>query len=333
MKEGPARVLEALRNARGAPCSGEALSQQLDVSRAQIWKHVESLRKRGYEIEGAAGGGYRFGAAPDRLYEEEVRRGLETRWMACQFHHFDTTDSTNRVAMELGREGAPHGTTVVAEAQTAGRGRLGRVFYSPAYENLYTSIVLRPRLTTADAPTLILAAAIAVADAVAATIPRSDDVEIKWPNDVMLGGLKTSGILMEMATEATRVGFVVLGIGVNLNVDRNKFPDDFRDTATSLRSHAGEAVDRRLFAQRLYGTLESVMDLHADSGFAALRARFEARFHMPGRAVRVQELDGSEIRGTARGIAADGALEVETDEGRAVRVVAGDVTLAKEKRP
>ena len=233
--------------------------------------------------------------------------------------------------MELAREGAAHGTTLVAEGQTAGRGRLGRSFFSPPYLNLYTSIVLRPEITTAHAPTWILASALAVAEAVAETVGDSCAVEIKWPNDVLLGGLKTSGILMEMSAEATRVAFLVLGIGVNLNVSRDDFPEEFRARATSLRSHAGRAVDRVAFTRRLYARLERVLDRCAAQGFESLRADFEARFRMAGRPVRVVELGAGEIRGVALGIDASGALRLRREDGSETRVIAGDVTIAKEK--
>lgn len=331
MKEGPARVLEILRRAEGRACSGEKLSAEQGVSRAQIWKHVESLREHGYRIDATPGDGYRLCEVPDRLYPEEIAAGLETRWLARDIRYFDSIDSTNRVALELARAGADHGTTVVAEGQTAGRGRLGRAFFSPPYLNLYTSIVLRPRLATAQAPTWILAAAVAVADAIGATLADPDAVEIKWPNDVLLGGLKTSGILMELGAEATRVAFLVLGIGVNVNVDRSDFPEEFRALATSLASHAGHAIDRLAFARRLYNRLEATLDACAERGFVAVRPAFEARFRMPGRPVRVRELDGSEIAGTALGIDADGALRVRRDDGPELRVVAGDVTIVKER--
>jgi BirA family transcriptional regulator, biotin operon repressor / biotin---[acetyl-CoA-carboxylase] ligase len=330
---GAEQVLEALRRAADAPCSGEALSTALGVSRAQVWKHVESLRARGYGIAGAPGGGYRLESVPDRLYPEELRAGLATRWLAREIHYFDSTDSTNRVALDLARRSAPHGAVVVAERQTAGRGRLGRSFFSPAYQNLYHSIVLRPSLTTAEAPTLILAAAIAVAEAVAEEVGGAGEVEIKWPNDVLLGGLKTSGILMELAAEATRVGFLILGIGVNLNVDRATFPEAFRALATSVACHAGRPVDRLGFTRRLWGTLEAVLDVHAELGFEALRPRFQAFFRMAGRRVRVADIDGTETAGWAAGIDADGALLLRGDGGGRRRVVAGDVTVLKEGGP
>jgi BirA family biotin operon repressor/biotin-[acetyl-CoA-carboxylase] ligase len=328
--EGAGRVLEVLRRAGAEPLSGEILSHELGVSRAQIWKHVESLRQRGYVIDGAPGGGYRLEKSPDRLYPEEIGPGLETKWLGRRIHYLDTTDSTNRVAFELARTGAPHGSTVIAESQTAGRGRLGRSFFSPAYQNLYTSILLRPQqLNTVDAPSLIPCTAVAVAEALAEHVRDPDQVEIKWPNDVLLSGLKTSGILMEMSAEATRVDFAILGIGINLNVERSELPDEFRSGATSLRSHRDEIVDRVGFTQRLFARLEEVLDAHAQSGFKALRARYEARFGMRGRPVRVLEMAGSELRGITHGIAEDGALEVEKPNGEIVRVIAGDVTLAK----
>jgi len=336
MSGGPARVLEALRSTGGGPCSGESLSEMLEVSRAQIWKHVESLRKRGYLISGEPGGGYRLEGVPDRLYPEEIQYGLTTRWVACDIHWLEETDSTNRVAADLARQGAPAGTAVVAEAQSAGRGRLGRRFFSPSGLNLYTSLVLRPRLTVAQAPELILTSAVATAEAVAATLgsAHSGRVEIKWPNDVLIGGLKTSGILVELAAEATQVDHAILGIGVNLNVEREAFPDEFRHLATSLRSEAGHPIDRVAFARLLYGILEEVLDLHAGSGFQAVRPRFDALFRMTGRRVRVHEGTGESghiLEGVVRGVAADGSLEIEDAQSRVRPVIAGDVTLAKEE--
>ncbi len=341
MTGGPAVVLEALRRAGGKTCSGQALSDLQGVSRAQVWKHVESLRARGYRIDAEAGEGYRLTKIPDRLYAEEILADLGTRWLAREVHHFDETDSTNRVALELARAGCADGTTVVAESQTAGRGRLGRSFYSPPGANLYTSIVLRPHITIAAAPSWILAAAAAVATTIADWLSHSvepsagEAVEIKWPNDVLISGLKTSGILMELGAEAARVEFLVLGIGVNLNSDRSEFPEEFRSRATSLYSHSGLRVDRIAFARHLYGNLERVFDDCGSRGFDAVRPEFESRFRMPGQRVTVCEFDGSRLEGTAIGIDADGALRIRradplpgTDDE--VRVIAGDVTLAKE---
>jgi BirA family biotin operon repressor/biotin-[acetyl-CoA-carboxylase] ligase len=345
-----AAILEVLRQANGRRCSGEDLSRELGVSRAAVWKQIEGLRRRGYHVEGSAGG-YELLGVPDRLYAEEVQQGLRTAWLGREIQYFDQIDSTNRVASELAIGGAPHGLAVIAEQQSSGRGRLGRSFFSPGYRNLYTSIVLRPELTVAQAPTLILSAAVAVADAIAVTLAPSgtapagtelarpspvEGIEIKWPNDVLLGGLKTSGILMEMSAEGARVAHAVLGIGVNLNVERREFPPEFRQRATSLRAHrqptGGGAIDRVAFTRCLYGILEDVLDVHASRGFAGLRSRFDGYFRMAGRTIEVTGMDDSRLAGTARGIADDGALEVERADGRIERVLAGDVTLAPRSR-
>jgi BirA family biotin operon repressor/biotin-[acetyl-CoA-carboxylase] ligase len=331
MSEASSQVLDALRDAGETALSGEMLSSRLGVSRAQIWKHVSALRRRGYGIEGEPGGGYRLAEIPDRLYPDELTLGRDARWLGREIHHLDETDSTNRVAMELGRSGAVHGAAVVAESQTAGRGRLGRSFYSPPHQNLYTSIVLRPEVLVSEAPMLILAAGIAVAETVAQAVGDEDAVALKWPNDVQLGGLKTSGILLELAAEDTRVDFVVMGIGVNLNVDRNDFPEEFRHLATSVSSHLGHAVDRVAFARRLFDNLEDVLDRHASGGFEAIRPRFEQRFRMRGETVEVRSVGGADPRvlsGVVRGLSPDGALELETPAGMQ-RVLAGDVTIVK----
>jgi BirA family biotin operon repressor/biotin-[acetyl-CoA-carboxylase] ligase len=327
---GPARVLEALRRAGGRSCSGSALSDAQGISRAQVWKHVQTLRAHGYTIDAERGDGYRLVAAPDRLYPEELLPELRTRWLAREIHYFDEVDSTNRVALELAAAGAAHGATVIADAQSAGRGRLGRSFFSPPGANLYTSIVLRPAVSTAEAPAWILASAVAVADAVAGAVDDPEAVEIKWPNDVLLGGLKTCGILMELGAEGTRVAFFVLGIGVNLNVDPADFPEEFRRTATSLRAHRGQPVERVPFARRLYENLEATLDTCQQEGFTGVLPRFQSRFRMTGRTISVRDVDGSRRSGRVRGIDRDGALLLDAGGREPERIVAGDVTLEKE---
>ena len=330
MNPGSARVLDALRTAGEQPCSGQALSRNLGVSRAQIWKHVEALRARGYRIQAGSGQGYRLLDSPDRLYPEQVLPGLATAWLGRPLHWFEEVDSTNRVALDLAREGAPHGSAVIAESQSAGRGRLGRSFFSPPGQNLYTSILLRPEANLEAAPAFILAAAVGVADAVAATLRDPSSVEIKWPNDVLLNGLKTSGILLELGAEATQVSHLVLGIGVNLNVERETFPAEFRARATSLASHAGHPIDRIAFTQRLFACLEEALALRERAGFQGLKRRFDARFRMLGRRVRVREIGDREVEGRVRGIDDAGALLLVGDDGEERRLLAGDVSLCRD---
>ena len=270
----------------------------------------------------------------DLLRAERVVPLLTNRWLARNYVWLDTTDSTNRVALELGRSGAELGTTVVAEAQRAGRGRLGRSFFSPPRQNLYASIVLTPRLTAACSPTAVLAAAVAVAETVAWAAGDSDAVEIKWPNDVLLDGRKTSGILMEAGGSGPD-RYCALGIGINLNTPREQFPNELRGSATSLIQFRGAPVARAPFAAHLFDKLERVLECHGGGGFEALRPAFEARFRMAGSRVRVSgcaPASRQSATGTALGIATDGSLRLLRDDGREERLVAGDVSVAVEMR-
>jgi len=267
--------------------------------------------------------------ATDRLTAECLLPRLRTRWLGRTLHWLEETDSTNRVAQELARAGAAEGTAVIAESQTAGRGRLGRSFFSPPFENLYTSIVLRPKASTVETPASVLAAAVAVADAVAETVGDREPVEIKWPNDVLLAGLKVSGILLELGAEGTRVAYLVLGIGVNLNVLRESFPEEFLARAGSLRSFLGARVDRLEFTRRLYERLEEALDRCAVDGLSGVLPDFEAWFRMRGRRVRVAGVGADVLEGIALGVDGNGALRLGLANGE-TRVVAGDVTLLKE---
>jgi BirA family biotin operon repressor/biotin-[acetyl-CoA-carboxylase] ligase len=264
------------------------------------------------------------------LTPDAIGPGLATLWLGRELVCLERTDSTMRVAAELAARGAPHGAAVIAEEQSAGRGRLGRSFHSPPRANLYTSILLRPTAPAGLAPTLVLAAGVAVAECVAAWLGDEKRVDLKWPNDVRIDRKKTSGILVELASDGARPAFAVLGIGVNLNVDPAAFPDEFRLRATSLAAASGAPVDRVAFTQRLFGTLEHVLDLHAAQGFAGVRPRFDAFFRMTEQPVRVQEPAGAPLEGVVTGVDPDGALRLRFASGRERRVLAGEVTLLPE---
>jgi BirA family biotin operon repressor/biotin-[acetyl-CoA-carboxylase] ligase len=255
--------------------------------------------------------------------------GARTAWLARSIEWFAEIDSTNRHALAIASQGAPHGTAVIAEAQSAGRGRLGRSFFSPPRANLYVSFVLRPRGAAATLGTLPLAAGVGLAETVAAELGDGARVELKWPNDVLVDGKKVSGILVERAS-ASPDAPLVLGIGVNLNVDPATFPDDFRARASSLSARAGRPIDRARFAAELFERLEGALDAHAAGGFAALRERFDAFFRMTGRRVRVADAAERVREGLVLGVGADGSLRLGTYDGGEERLLAGDVTVLKE---
>jgi BirA family biotin operon repressor/biotin-[acetyl-CoA-carboxylase] ligase len=317
-------VLAFLADAGDEFVSGEAISDKLGLSRAAVWKHVNALRAQGYRIDALAARGYRLVAVPDRLGPLELRPLLATRDLGHALHCHETLPSTNDLAKELAEAGAAHGEVVVAEAQTAGRGRRGRAWASPSRKNLYLSVVLRPDLPPQRATELTLLASVALCEAVR---EAGVEAEIKWPNDVLVGGRKVGGILTEMAAEPDRVQWVVLGLGVNLNAAEEDLPPELRDQATSLAAARGAAVPRALFAAALLARLEAWLDRHAAEGFAPVREAWRALSGTLGRQVRVVTGEG-ELVGVAEDVDETGALLLRGAAG-VERVIAGDVHVLR----
>jgi BirA family biotin operon repressor/biotin-[acetyl-CoA-carboxylase] ligase len=251
-----------------------------------------------------------------------------TRWVARRLDVHAVLDSTNRLAEELARAGAPDGTVVIADRQTAGRGRLGRSFFSPAGRGLYLSLVLRPRMPADRVHHHVFAAAAAVAEAAAAVLPQGARVEIKWPNDVLVEGRKLSGINLPVQLEGERVASAVLGVGVNVNTRAEEFPPELRSLATSLYAACGREIERAAFAERLLEGLERWIDRLRAGDFAGVLDAWRARLALLGARVRIAGPGVPRPReGIARGVDSAGALLLETDAGLE-RVLAGDVNLA-----
>lgn len=198
--------------------SGDMLAQRLGISRQALWKHIQELKDSGYEITAVPHLGYRLSSSPDRLYESELSKDLNTKFIGRRIYYFDTVSSTMEVAMQLGLKMAPSGTLVVAESQTKGKGRLGRNWFSPKYKGIYASLIIRPRLLPSQAPILTLLCAVSICEAIKEVV--SVDVSIKWPNDLLLGNKKIGGILTELNAEMDEINFLVIGIGLNVNNDK-----------------------------------------------------------------------------------------------------------------
>ena len=260
------------------------------------------------------------GASPLRIHD--LQGASAAKRLGTKFHYFTEIDSTNSYARRLAEQGAGEGEVVIAEQQNAGRGRSGRSWFSPPFVNLYTSIVLRPKLAPAHAPQITLMAAVALAETVAGFIPSRP--AIKWPNDILVDGKKVAGILTESSCTAVGIEFVILGIGVNLNLPRARMPETIRDRATSLMEIAGKPLSRELFLRRLIQDLDRCYGILGDLGFAAIAPRWETYFGLRGRRVRVEMIDEA-LSGTATGIDSDGALLLEDEAGVIHRVLAGDV--------
>ena len=301
MQETRAAVLEALVD---GPITGPTLAERLGVSRAAVWKHVQALREAGFAID-SGDGGYELTAIPE-FGGPAVEYGLDAPF-EIEFH--DAIESTNARARDLAAEGRSD-VVVLADEQTGGRGRLDRAWTSPS-GGIWLSILFRPEVPPATVPLFTLAAAVATARAARAA---GVDATIKWPNDVLVDGDKLAGILTEMEGEADRVSWVVVGVGVNANVDPAVLS---REDATSLRSELGASVDRRAFTQRL---LESVDALRTDRD--DILPAWRDLSATLGREVRV-ETPGGTVHGTAVDVRHPGALLVETADGTEV-VTAGD---------
>ncbi len=322
-------VLSFLRG-RDEYVSGARMSRALRISRTAVWKHIVALRGAGYVVDAIPSRGYRLRNAPDLLLASEIQRGLRTSFVGRDIRHFETTDSTNRIALSLAETGAAEGTVVVAEEQTAGRGRLGRSWFSPPRVNLYASVILRPSLPMAEAAQVVLVGAVAAARAIASMCdgPPEAQPRIKWPNDILLGGRKVSGTLVETASQGELLRHLVLGIGINANLAEKDLPEDIRGIATSLAIACGHPVSRVELARRLFGEIEASYLRFRQEGFGPLAAEYETLSEMWGKPVRVTLTQGS-VEGIAEGLEPDGALRLRLLSGSAERILAGDVQLLR----
>jgi BirA family biotin operon repressor/biotin-[acetyl-CoA-carboxylase] ligase len=251
-----------------------------------------------------------------------IEKGLRTRRLGKKIHYFSALDSTNLYARKLAEEGALEGEVVVAESQTGGKGRLGRIWISPPNLNVYLSVILRPKLPPLHAPQITLMAAVALAETVQCFIPLP--TEIKWPNDILVGGKKLAGILTESSCDPGKILFVILGIGVNLNFPKELMPEAIRESATSIMALTGKPVNRSEFTLRLIQNLERCYGELEEGGFSFLAERWAGFFRLKGKRVRVQMLEQA-ILGKAMGIDIDGALILEDERGFVQRIIAGDV--------
>lgn len=302
--------------------SGAQISRALGVSRTAIWKKIEQLRLLGYAIEAVPSKGYRLQVTPDLLLPAEVMADLDTELIGREVVYWVETDSTNLRAHELGKAGAVEGTVVLADSQTAGKGRLGRKWCSPPGVNVYASVLVRPPVAPRYASQLTFLSAAAVARAVAeiGNLP----VTVKWPNDVLVRGRKVAGLLNELDAETERIHYLVLGIGVNLNMELGQFPEDLRYPATSLMLECGKKVSRRDFSRCMLRHLDSLYSLYLAQGFEPVLAAWQEYFDLTGRMVEVDYQD-RRVVGCVKGLNSDGALLLDLADGSTERVLAGDV--------
>lgn len=350
-------VLRRLTNRGGQYVSGQALAAELGVSRNAVWKAVETLRARGCLIEATPRRGYRLQWSPDVPDEAAVLSAL-TGSLFRRVIYLPETGSTNDLAKQEARAGAPEGTVVVADYQTSGRGRRGRAWVSPPGAGLSFSIVLRPSVHPRQAPLLVFLAAAAVREVIAGLASghagaraNEDDgdsesnetcssneadgdqcpVLIKWPNDVVAGGRKVCGVLLELNAELEQVHWCVMGVGVNVNHTADDFPVELEQHATSVRALVGHRVRRVPLLQRILLGIARRYQWALQYGFDQLLEETRRHSATIGHDVKIFEADGSDWDGYALDIQDDGALLVRpTAGGSPVPVYAADVSVRRE---
>jgi len=305
--------------------SGARIAREIGVSRSTVWRWIERLRELGVRVKGQLSSGYFLEQVPDILTPDMMRQRLKGTLFGKRIHHFFKVDSTNRVALELAHAGDPEGTVVIAEEQTAGRGRAGRAWHSERATGIYMTILLRPPLSPVQAPLLTMLAGLSAHAAIRAELNLS--VDLKWPNDLVLNGKKLGGILTEMHAEPNAVKFVIVGMGINVN--QEKFPGELSTIATSLRIESGRRLSRLELLSRLLLQFETDYNRFLREGPSSVTQRFsEVSSFANGKNVRVTNGTAS-FTGVTAGLAPEGLLLVRRDDGEIVTVMAGDVTEAR----
>src|SRR5215471_5938503 len=324
-----AHILTALRAANQHGISGTDLAHLLGLSRAAVSSRVKELRSLGYDIESSPHLGYRLVAAPDLLHADDLLSRLKTtKVIGRDIRVFQETTSTNDVVEKLARDGVKEGVVVFAESQRKGRGRLGRTWLSPAKKGLWFSVLLRPKLRLQSATQLTVASATALRRAI--QVHTGLRAEIKWPNDILVAGQKVAGILTELNAELDHIRYVILGIGIDVNLNPSDFAGELRKTATSLKAELGQSVQRAELAVAVLRHLDEDYDRVLCGCFASVAEEWQTHCATLGQQVVIQA-GQRELRGRAESLGEDGALLLRTEHGHLERIIGGDVTVEKGK--
>jgi BirA family transcriptional regulator, biotin operon repressor / biotin---[acetyl-CoA-carboxylase] ligase len=302
--------------------SGDYISSRLGLTRTAVWKYVKQLRQMGYAIDTLKGKGYSLRTVPDRLYPWEIHRYLRAASMGKTIEYKESVDSTNALAFQRALAGAAEGTCVVAEAQKAGKGRLQRMWFSPYGKNLYLSVILRPSLHPSFVYPITFLSSLAVHETLREVGLKPT---LKWPNDVLVNGKKICGTLLELSTEADLVRFVIVGVGLNVNMRSGEMPDEIRSKATSLLLETKIVYERARVCGMLLNNLETYYDLLRNHGPVTLVRTWEEKAEIKGKSLEITQ-QGMVFKGVVEGIGDEGALLLK-DHGKIHRVIAGDVSF------
>ena len=319
-------LLKRLFDANGEPVSGQEIADEYGLSRTAIWKYVKELEEEGYEIGTVRKKGYYLISSPDRVNEANIWKHLTTKKYGQHIHYYESCLSTQFIAHEEEQNGAADGTVVIAEEQTAGRGRMARPWSSASGKGIWMSIIVRPELTPQQAPQLTLVAAVAVTRAIEEL--TGIEPSIKWPNDILVDGKKLTGILTELQADPDQVKAVILGIGMNVNQELEDFPEELQQIATSLKLIAGKPIDRAQLIAKILGFLEIYTAMYEKNGFGPIKLLWEGYSNTTGKRIRAVMLNET-INGTALGISDEGVLELKLDDGSIRGIYSADIEISK----
>ncbi|MDP2921203.1 MAG: biotin--[acetyl-CoA-carboxylase] ligase [Candidatus Omnitrophota bacterium] len=316
------KILNYFKKHEEGYVSGEDLSHELGISRAGVWKHIESLREEGYEIEAFPHLGYRMISIPDRLTEIELKWRLKTDIIARKIYSYKETSSTNDAAYHLAASGEKEGSVVIAESQTAGRGRMGRFWVSPKSKGAYFSVILRPDILPKEVSSITLFSALSVAKTIREMAGLA--AFIKWPNDVFINNKKICGILTEMNAETDKINFVIIGIGININTKEELLPKG----ATSIMEARGAEISRVELVKGIFKNLDKYYRLFNSGQIAEIIREYKEFSNFLGKRIQVTYHD-AKLEGYAIDVDKEGALILRMDSGLNERVLAGDVTMLR----
>lgn len=323
-----AAILSSLRQNGGSPVSGAELARRLKISRTAIWARIEELRSLGYDIEASPHQGYLLKSVPDVLHADDlVSRLAEGQIIGRDVQVFQETTSTNDVVDKLARDGVKEGVAVFAESQTKGRGRLGRNWVSPSGKGLWFSVLLRPDLPPQLATKITVCSATALARAIRNQTGLAP--EIKWPNDILVRGRKVVGVLTELNAEVDKVKYLVLGIGVDVNLERSDLPAELGEIATSLKIESGRHINRADLAAEILRQLDRDYALVCQGRFENIVEEWERQCTTLGKRIVINTGD-RQIIGQAEALDEDGALLLRTQHGHLERIVGGDIRVEKQ---
>ncbi|MDP8230956.1 MAG: biotin--[acetyl-CoA-carboxylase] ligase [Candidatus Gorgyraea atricola] len=316
------KILDFFKKRKDKYASGEELSKALGVSRTAIWKHIEKLREEGYDIMASPHLGYKLMALPDILSSIELRRDLKTEIIGKKIYSYKEISSTNDAVHELAISGEKEGAVVVAEYQTKGRGRLGRKWVSPRGKGAYFSIILRPDILPREVSLITLISALSVAKSARETAGLS--AYIKWPNDILINGLKVCGILTELNGETDKINFVIAGIGININTKKELLPEG----STSLAEERHCQVSRLEFVKTVLVNLDRYYKIFNKGKIGDILSEYKKLSAVLDRRVQIN-YHNRLISGQAIDVDRDGALILRLDSGFNERVLAGDITMLR----